>query len=100
MTQMEFGPVNIEAGNSAEFVAKFIDSNQNLSIPPGATLVVSYTNINNAPQTDTIAMSLINSFYIATWSSTSAIYGLANWSIIATPNSSAAQIGQIRVIDP
>jgi hypothetical protein len=100
MSQLDNGPFNITGGNSAEVVAEFFDSNGNLSIPAGATLVVSYTNINNAPQTDTTTMSLVNSFYTAVWSSTSASYGLANASIIAAGNSSASQIWQFRVIDP
>jgi hypothetical protein len=100
MPQTEFGPTNIDQGNLAEFVAEFFDSNHNVTVPIGATLNVSYTNINNASQTDSVTMAQINSFYVATWSSTSASFGLANWSITAAGNSSASQVGQIRVIDP
>lgn len=100
MTQVDYGPVNIQYGNSAFFTAEFYDSNGLLVIPAGATLSITYTNINNASQTDSIAMSLLNSFYTVTWSSTNAALGLAPWTITATGASSASQIGIIRVIDP
>jgi hypothetical protein len=100
MPQTEWGPVNIQYGNSAFFTAEFYDINHDLTVPSGATLAVSYTNINFLPQTDSFAMTLLNSFFNATWSSTNASLGLASWSIVAAGNSSASQIGQIRVIDP
>jgi hypothetical protein len=100
MTQVEFGPTNLTQGNSAFFTAEFFDSNGNLTIPSGATLQITYTNINNASQTDTVTLSAVNSYFTGTWSSTSASYGLAPWSIFATGNSTAAQMGIIRVVDP
>jgi hypothetical protein len=100
MPQTDFGPVNITGGNSGFFTAEFFDSNGNTTVPSGATLSITYINTSNASQTDTIAMSLSNSYYTATWSSTSASYCIASWSIIAAGNSVASQIGQIRVIDP
>lgn len=100
MPQTDFGPTNIQQRNSAFFTAEFIDSNGNLTIPAGATLEVTYININNLSQTDSFSMTPLNSFFTATWSSTSAALGLATWSITATGFSSLAQTGQIRVIDP
>lgn len=100
MPQTQFGPTNIQQLNSAFFTAEFRDSNGNLTTPSGATLSVTYTNINNASQTDVIAMTPVNSFFTGTWSSTSASLGLASWSIVAAGFSSLAQVGQIRVIDP
>lgn len=100
MTYVDYGPFNLNYGNSAFFTAEFYDSNGILTIPAGATLSVTYTNINNASQTDSLSMSLLNSFYTATWSSTNAALGLAPWTITALGASSASQIGIIRVIDP
>lgn len=100
MTYVDYGPFNIKYGNSAFFTAEFYDSNGLLTIPAGATLSVTYTNVNNASQTDNVAMSINNSFYVCTWSSTNAALGLAPWTITATGASSASQIGVIRVIDP
>lgn len=100
MTQVAWGPVNIQYGNSAFFTAEFYDANGLLTVPSGATLSITYTNISNASQTDTVLMSLNNQFYVCTWSSSNASLGLALWSIIATGASSASQIGVIRVIDP
>lgn len=100
MTYVDFGPFNLKYGNSAFFTAEFYDSNGLLTVPAGATLSVTYTNINNTSQTDNLAMSLLNSFYTATWSSTNAALGLAPWTVRATGVTSASQVGIIRVIDP
>lgn len=100
MTQVSLGPVNIQYGNSAFFTAEFYDSNGVLTVPSGATLSITYTNINNAAQTDNVTLSVNNSFFIGTWSSSNASLGLALWSIMAAGASSASQLGVIRVIDP
>lgn len=100
MTQVDYGPVNINYGNSAFFTAEFYDSNGLLTVPSGATLSITYTNINNAAQTDVLVMSLLNSFYTVTWSSSNASLGLAPWSVFITGFSTASQVGVIRVIDP
>src|SRR5512143_2101049 len=100
MTQVDYGPVNITYGNSAFFTAEFYDSNGILTVPSGATLSITYTNINNAAQTDNVTMSLNNSFFVCTWSSSNASMGLAPWSVFVTGFSTASQIGVIRVIDP
>lgn len=100
MPQTQWGPVNIVQGNSAFFTAEFYDSSGNLTVPPGATLAISYINTSNASATDNVALSLTGSFFTGTWSSASASRGLASWSITATGNSTASQTGQIRVIDP
>lgn len=99
-SQVGFGPVNIQYGNSAFFTAEFFNSDGNLTVPSGATLSLDYTNILNAAQTDTIAMVENNSFYNATWSSTNAGIGLATWYVFITGFSTAAQTGIIRVIEP
>lgn len=100
MTYVDYGPFNIQHGNSAFFTAEFYDSNGALIVPSGATLSITYTNINNVSQTDSLAMALLNSFYTVTWSSTNAALGLAPWTITASGASSASQVGLIRVIDP
>lgn len=100
MTQVALGPVNINYGNSAFFTAEFYDSNGLLTVPSGATLNISYTNISNVSQTDTIVMTLSNSFFNCTWSSSNASLGLALWSIFVTGFSTESQVGIIRVIDP
>ena len=100
MPQTDLGPVNITQGNSAFFTAEFFDSNGNITTPSGATLTVSYTNISNTTQTDSVTMTALNSFFTGTWSSTSAAYGLASWTLTATGGSTTTQQGIIRVIDP
>lgn len=100
MTQFDLGPVNITYGNSAFFTAEFYDSNGAITVPSGASLSITYTNINNATQTDIVTLALNNSFFNGTWSSSNAALGLAPWSIFVTGFSTASQIGVIRVIDP
>ena len=100
MTQVDFGPVNIRQGNSAEFIAQFFDANGNLTIPVSATLSIVYLNINNASQTDNVLILPNGGDLLGTWSSTNAQAGLAPWTITATGASSISQSGVIRVYDP
>jgi len=97
--QADFGPTNLSANDTAMFVAEFLDEENSLTVPSGATLSVTYLNINNAVQTDDVAMSLSNRFYAATWSSTSAALGLAVWTVTSIGESSAAQLGLLRITD-
>ena len=97
MTQVVYGPVNITTGNSAKFVAEFLDSNGLITTPSTASIAVSYTNTSNTTQTDTVTMTLVNSFWTGTWSSTSASLGVATWTL--TSGTTTAQTGLIRVID-
>lgn len=100
MPQIDWGPVPITQGNSAFFTAEFFDSSGNTTVPAGATLNLSYTNTSNVAVTESITLTQTGSFFTGTWSSTSAAYGLVDWDITATGNSTAAQNGQIRVIYP
>lgn len=99
-TQIEFGPVNITGGNSAKFVLEFLDASGNVTTPSSANLTVTYTNTSNISQTDTVSLTVAGSFWTGTWSSTSAAFGLASWSLTRAGSTTVAQNGQIRVIDP
>jgi hypothetical protein len=90
------GPFNIEQGNSANFTVEFFDINGLLAIPVGPSMTISYINISNINQIDTITLTPSNNFFTGTWSSASAALGLANYSTVAA--SVQVATGQIRVI--
>lgn len=92
------GPVNIQYGNSANFVVEFLDVNGNLTVPSGATLNVVYTTTTNSSQNDSVTLTLTNEFYLGTWGSSRAALGLATWTATSVDNSSISATGQIRVI--
>jgi hypothetical protein len=100
MTQIAYGPVNITFGNAAQFIVEFLDTYGNLTVPSGGTVTVSYTNTSAAPQTDTVALSLTNSYFLGTWGSSLAALGVATWQAFAAGSTSIAQTGTIRVITP
>ena len=100
MPQFDWGPVPITQGNSAFITAEFFDSSGNTTTPTGATFSITYTNLSNASVTEAVTLTQTGSFFTGTWSSTSATYGLADWTITATGNSTAFNEGQIRVIYP
>jgi hypothetical protein len=100
MPNTDFGPINIVQGNSAQFMVEFLDMYGNLTVPSSGTIYISYTNTSNTSQTDTVALSVVNSFFTGIWSSTSASYGIATWSAYAAGSTSVQQTGYIRVIDP
>lgn len=93
------GPFNIHQGNSANFTVEFFDTLGSLSVPPSASMTVTYTNTSNATQVDGVTLSPNGSFFTGTWSSTSAALGLATW--VATTSLSTVQIatGQLRIIN-
>lgn len=93
------GPFNLQQGNSAEFTVEFLDAQGVISTPSSATMTVAYTNTSFASQTDTVTLTLENTFFTGTWSSTSAALGLATWTAIC--NSSVGQVatGQLRIIE-
>lgn len=92
------GPFNMQQGNSIEFVVEFLDTSGVLTVPPSATMTVTYTNTSNASQTDTVTLASVGSFFTGIWSSTSAALGLATWTATALPSSVQAATGQLRVI--
>ena len=98
MTVYNSGPVNIEAGNTANFAVEFLDSNGALTVPSTCNFTISYTNQSNASVTETVAMTQSNSFFTGSWSSTSAALGLATWSVTMTGSTAVQATGQIRVL--
>ena len=92
------GPFNMQQGNSVEFVVEFLDVSGVPTVPPSATMVVTYTNTSNATQTDAVTLASVGSFFTGTWSSTSAALGLATWTATALPSSVQAAQGQLRVL--
>jgi len=94
------GPVNIQQGNTANFVVEYFDAAGLLTIPAGGTVTVTYRNTANAQTTDIVTLAPTNSFFTGAWSSITAALGLATWVISATTNSSVvAATGQLRIID-
>lgn len=93
------GPFNIQQGNSAEFTVEFLDIQGIATTPSSAYMTVSYVNTSGIGINETVTLTVSNTFFTGTWSSTSAALGLATWTAIC--NSSVGQVatGQIRVID-
>lgn len=99
MTTFVSGPVNIQQGNTASFVVEYLDSSGNYSLPAGGSIEVSYTNTTNSPTTDTVTLSLANSYFTGSWAATTAGLGLATWVVFASGSTTAYATGQIRVIE-
>jgi hypothetical protein len=59
---------NITYGNTAQFVAEFLDANGKPTVPGGAVLNIAYPVGLTAVSTS-ITMSLVNTFFTATWQS-------------------------------
>lgn len=92
-------PTNVIYGNTAQFVAEFLDANGDLTVPTGGTLTIDYPTGLTITSTS-IAMTQQNSFFTATWSSSVSSLGLAGWSIFATGTATAASTGVLRIITP
>lgn len=93
-------PINISYPNTARFVVEFFDANNALTVPSSGTLTVSYIDRVTLTTTSTdISLTQTNSFFLGTWSTADAAFGLASWSVSAPGITSPAASGQIRVID-
>lgn len=95
-------PTNITQGNSAQFIAEFVDSNGNTTTPTGATLAITYPLNNQGTTTasTSITMTLTGAFMTATWFSSVSSLGNAPWTVTATGTFTAGASGTIRVIAP
>lgn len=93
------GPVNLQQGNTADFVVEYFTAQGLLSIPLGGSVDVSYVNTSNVSTTDTVSLTQNESFFTGSWSSASARLGLATWVVTATGSSAVAVTGQLRIID-
>lgn len=90
---------NIVSGNTAQFVAEFLDVNGDLTVPTGGTLTITYP-IGLTTSSTAISMTLQNSFFTATWSSSVSSLGLATWDITSVGSTTPAATGTLRIITP
>lgn len=97
-TVFNSGPVNIEQGNTANFAVEFLSASGSLTIPSTGNFTISYTNTSGVSTTETLSLTLNNSFFTCSWSSTSAALGLATWQVTAAGSTTVQATGQIRVI--
>ncbi len=92
-------PTNVISGNTAQFVAEFLDVNGAITVPPGGVLNIVYpTGLTTA--STSIAMTQQNSFFTATWSSSVSDLGNATWNITASGSSAPQAQGDLRIITP
>jgi len=98
MPTFQSGPFNLEQGNSVNFAVEFLDINGFLSVPPSATMTVTYLNTAANVQVDSVTLVSNGSFFTGAWSSSPASLCLATWIATATPSTVQQATGQIRVI--
>lgn len=92
------GPVNIQQGNTADFVVEYVNATGGYTVPATGELSVVYTDTAGNTTTDTQTLTVSNSFFIGSWDSATAALGLAIWTVTANSTTVAAT-GQIRVIE-
>ena len=90
---------NIKQGNTAQFVAEFLDADGDLTIPAGAVLNIDYP-LGITSASTSITMTQQDSFFTATWSSSVSDLGLAPWNITATGSTVSQAQGDLRIITP
>lgn len=95
-TPYPYTPVNIQQGNTANFVVEYFDAAGIYTQPLSGSVRISYTNTANNAVIDTVSLTLTNRFFTGSWSSASARLGLATW--VALSNGVECETGQIRVI--
>ena len=89
-------PINIEKGDTAEFIVEFINSNGTISVPTGGTLTITY-RVGTLTASQDLALTQNGSFFTTLWGSSVADLGPATWTVTPT-GGSAVESGSIRVV--
>lgn len=89
--------INITQGNSAQFFVDFYDPTGNLSNPSGASLTITYTATAGSTASTVLAMTATDNGFTATWASSVAAPGMAQYSANAA-NQTAPTIGTLRIL--
>lgn len=90
---------NVTQGNTAQFVAEFLDATGAITVPSGGTLNITYPTGLTMTST-AIPMTQQNSFFTATWSSSVSSLGSATWNITSVGSTIPAATGDLRIITP
>lgn len=85
-------------GEPIKFTATFTDPDNPSTAATGATLRVTYINASNATETETIAMSLVGSEWVATWDSSVARTGKVYWHAKSTAPFISIEEGEFDLI--
>jgi hypothetical protein len=93
-------PVLVRNGNQALFVVELLDATGAVTTGFPATLQVSYTNIAGTPQTDTLVLKPYGRRYTATWDSTPAKVGAAQYAVSWAGGSIAITDPNLRITAP
>lgn len=96
-TPYPYTPVNVQQGNTANFVVEYFDGSGSYTKPLSGSVQISYTNTANVATTDIVSLTLTNRFFTGSWDTSVAKLGLATWTVIAN-STTIAETGQIRVI--
>jgi hypothetical protein len=97
MVTFQSGPVNLEQGNTANFVIEFFDGTGATFVPPAPIMTISYINTSAIGQTDNIPLSTAGSFFTGTWSSSGSSLCLATYNAVAASTTTPIS-GQIRIL--
>ena len=86
-------------GNSITFTTSFYNANNQLVVPSGANLIVSYL-VDLVKTSNTISMTSQDNgnTWVGTWSSVGIDPGIVDWFIESTGTALVAEEGSIRVI--
>jgi len=84
-------PFIVRQGNAVELIAAFSDARGNVTTPPSAQLVITYTATNGSTASQSLTMLplSLHGYLTATWNSSVAALGLAIMNIVAPTGSLA-----------
>jgi len=89
---------NVTYGNMCEFIAEFVSTNNQITVPLSATLNLNYpTGLTYT--SCSINMIQSQNFFTATWLSSVSDLGAAFWNITSFASTVNAQ-GDLRIITP
>jgi hypothetical protein len=90
--------VNVTIASTVVFTVTFFTSAGVLTVPPSATITITYPLSSNSLTTTSCAvgMTASGSFFTASWATAVAALGITNYSVSA-PGQTTATTGQLRL---
>ena len=90
-------PWSVNQGDTIQFGAMFYDANGNVTIPPSATMVVTYTTTLNTSAVANLPMTPVGAAFSVTWNTGVAAIGMAQMQVTSPAGTAVLPDPNLRI---
>lgn len=91
-------PVNLRKNRIAQFIVEYLDANNNITIPAGGNIIITYTSGTTTASTN-ITLTKVGSFFTGRWDTAVADYGPGSYQVTTEISSIVISTGSLRIIN-